>query len=87
MVAVALDRYTGQPAKPPQVYSAGFTDDESCRLLFQKISESVSESLEHSDNFPIDWGLASKVAKEAAIQLLHREAHRSPYVVVACLEV
>ena len=87
VVAVALDKYTGLPAKPPQVYSAGFTDDESCRSLFQNISESVNESLERSENFPIDWGLASKVAKEAATKLLQREAHRSPYVVVACLEV
>jgi ribonuclease J len=87
VVAVALDRNTGFPAKPPQVYAAGFTDDESCRSLFQKLSESVSESLEQNDNFPIDWGLANKVAKEAATKLLHREAHRSPLVVVACLEV
>ena len=87
VVAVALDRNTGFPAKPPQVYAAGFTDDESCRSLFQKLSESVSESLEQYDNFPIDWGLANKVAKEAATKLLHREAHRSPLVVVACLEV
>ena len=87
IVAVALDGSTGLAAKPPQVFSSGFTDDEGSRDLFRKISESVSESLEHNYIIPIDWGHTNKVVKEAAAKLLHREAHRYPIVVAVSLEV
>ena len=87
IVAVALDRVTGLPARPPEVTSAGFTDDEGSRDLFRKISESVAESLEHTSNVPIDWGLTNKVVKEQTSKVLHREARRSPIVVAVSLEV
>ena len=87
VVAVALDGKTGLPVGLPKVLSAGFSDSEEMKEVFSKVSESVSESLDHTPNYPIDWKHTNQVIKDTATKLLQKETHRSPIVVPVSVEV
>ena len=87
VIAVALDGKTGLPAGSPKVLSAGFSDSEEMKEVFSKVSESVSESLDHTPNYPIDWKHTNELIKDTATKLLQKETHRSPIVVPVSVEV
>ena len=87
VVAVALDRATGVPVRPPEVVSRGFKDLEDMPELLQKVSTSVAESLDHKPNYPIDWDLTAALVKDTVSSLLLKEIGRCPVIVPVALEV
>ena len=88
VVVVALDKTTGTPARPPEVFSRGFIDQhEEMSEVFQKVSASVMESLEHGPSLPIDWSFTVDLVKDTASKLLLKETSRSPTIMPVVLEV
>ena len=87
VVAVAIDKATGLLARPPELRSKGFMDDEEKGDLFQKVSQSVMESLDHTPSVPIDWSHTSKLVVDTVSDLLFKETRRSPIVMPVTLEV
>ena len=87
VVVVALDKSTGLPARSPEVISRGFIDQEQTSEVFQKVAASVTESLDHSPNYPIDWDSTNALVKETVSKLLLEETGRCPVIVPVALEI
>ena len=87
VVVVALDKTTGLPARSPEVMSRGFMDQEEMSEVFQKVSASVMDSLDHNHNYPIDWSLTNAFVKETVSKLLLQETGRCPVIMPVALEV
>jgi ribonuclease J len=86
-VVIALDKDTGMPVRPPQIVSSGFVDESEMEAAFKRASMSVMESLDHTPNFPIDWGLINALVKDTVRKVLLQEIGRSPIVMPVSLEV
>ncbi len=86
-VVIALDKDTGMPVRPPQIVSSGFVDESEMESAFKRASMSVMESLDHTPNFPIDWGLTNALVKDTVRKVLLQEIGRSPIVMPVSLEV
>ena len=87
VVVVALDGNTGMPARPPELISKGFIEQEDMSDVFEKVSASVMESLDHVPNYPIDWGLTNSLVKETVTKILLKETGRRPVIMPVALEV
>ena len=87
VVVVALDKTTGIPVRPAEVISRGFMDQEEMSEVFQKVSDSVMESLDHVPNFPINWDLTNGLVKDTVSKLLLKETGRCPVIIPLTLEV
>ena len=87
VVVVALDRATGMPARPPELVSRGFLDQEQMEGAFQRVSASLAESLTNKPDHPIDWALTNARVREEVSRLLYKATGRSPVVVPVALEV
>ena len=87
VVVVALDKTTGLPVRSPEVMSKGFMDQEEMSEVFHKVSASVTESLDHNPNYPIDWSLTNALVKETVSKLLLEETGRCPVIMPVALEV
>ena len=87
VVVVALDKATGMPVRPPELFSRGFMDQEDMSEVFRKVSESVVESLDHTPTYPIDWGLINSLVKDTVSKLLLKETGRCPMIMPVALEV
>ena len=87
VVVVALDKATGMPVHPPEVISRGFMDQEELPEVFQKVSATVTESLNHGTNYPIDWAFVYTVVKDTVSKLLLKETGRCPVIIPVGLEV
>ena len=87
VVVVALDKATGMPARPPEIISRGFMDDEEMSEVFHKVSASVMESLDHVPTYPIDWGSTRTLVEDTVRKLLLEETGRRPIIMPVALEV
>jgi len=86
-VAVALDKTTGKPARPPEVVSRGFLDQEEMSEVSPKVLAAVMESLDHQPSYPIDWSFTDARVRDTVSKLLLKETGRSPVIVPVALEV
>jgi ribonuclease J len=75
------------PARPPEIISRGFMDDEEMSELFHKVSASVMESLDHVPTYPIDWGSTRTLVEDTVRKLLLEETGRRPIIMPVALEV
>ncbi len=87
MVSIALNKDAGTLARAPQVTSRGFMDREDMSELFQKISESLAESLDHTRQHPIEWSAIDALVKDTVSKLLIKETGRRPMIMTSTLEV
>ena len=87
VVAIALDKHTGQMARSPEVVSRGFIEQEQASEVFQKVSESVTEALDRYPNYPINWESTNALVKETVSKLLLEKTGRCPVIVPVALEV
>ena len=87
VVALALDRSTGMPVAPPQVVSQGFLDEGEMPELFDKVSKSVADSLDHVTSHPIDWEEVNRTVRDSVRRLVVRETGRSPVIMPVAMEV
>ena len=87
VVLVPLDKATGMPARPPELISKGFMDGEALSEVFQMISETVAESLNHGSQLTADWDSMNRQIKETVTRLLLKETGRSPIVTPVAMEV
>ena len=87
VVVVALDKTTGMPACSPEVICRGFMDEPEMSEVFQKVSASVTESLDHVPNYPIDWSSTNALVRETVSKLLLKETGRCPVIMPVALEV
>ena len=86
-VLVALDSSTGMLARPPELISRGFMDAQDMSEVFQKVSASVAESLDHAPHYPINWAFTEALVKDTVSKLLLKETGASPVIITLALEV
>lgn len=87
MVTIALDKDAGTLAKPPQVTSKGFMEQEDVSELFRKVSESLVESFDHTSQYPIEPSAIDAMIKDTVGKLLLKETGRRPTIMTSTLEV
>ena len=86
VVALALDKDTLMPVRPPEIVSKGFMEGEEMEEVFSRVSESLSESLLNGSG-PADWDEIDEVVRRIVTKLLVKETGRSPIVTPVALEV
>ena len=87
MVTIALDKDAGTLARPPQVTSKGFMEQEDVSELFRKVSESLVESFDHTRQYPIERSTIDAMIKDTVSKLLLKETGRRPTIMTSTLEV
>ena len=87
MVTIALDKDAGTLAKPPQVTSKGFMEQEDVSELFRKVSESLVDSFDHTSQYPIEPSTIDAMIKDTVGKLLLKETGRRPTIMTSTLEV
>ncbi len=86
VVALALDKHTLMPVRPPEIVSKGFMEGEEMEEVFSRVSESLAESLLNGSG-PADWDEIDEVVRRIVTKLLVKETGRSPIVTPVALEV
>ena len=86
VVALALDKHTLMPVKPPAIVSKGFMEGEETEEVFSRVSKSLAESLINGSG-PADWDEIDERVRGIVTRLLVKETGRSPIVTPVALEV
>ena len=86
VVALALDKHTLMPVRPPEIVSKGFMEGEEMEEVFSRVSESLAESLTNGSG-PADWDEIDECVRRIVTKLLVKETGRSPIVTPVALEV
>ncbi len=87
VVIVAVDQTTGDVLRTPEVVSSGFVEEEDHVELFQKVKETVLESLDHDGMPHPEWQYVNTKVRETVGELLYRETGRRPMIIPVVLEV
>jgi len=87
VVIVAVDQTTGDVLRMPEVVSSGFVEEEDHAELFQKVRETVLESLDHDGMPHPEWQYVNTKVRETVGELLYRETGRRPMIIPVVLEV
>ena len=86
VVALALDKHTLMPVRPPEIVAKGFMEGEEMEEVFSRVSASLAESLSNGSG-PADWDGIDERVREIVTRLLVKETGRSPIVTPVALEV
>ena len=87
VVVLSLDKATGMAAQPPEIISKGFLDQEDRSEIFQKVSASVVQSLDHTPSLPADRDQTNGLVRDTVGKLLLKETGRCPVIMTIVLEV
>jgi len=77
VISVVLDKYTGEPVKPPVIQTQGFVYEQEAGELLESLEDEIRRGLKHNLN-----GSMERYLKDRLSGFLYREVQRRPVLFV-----
>ncbi|MGH9404051.1 MAG: ribonuclease J, partial [Terriglobia bacterium] len=85
---LAINKYSGQLERPPEIVSRGFVPLEEAEELVEKARQKIRETLEKSNLEEMgDWGVVKDKIRSALRKFFDQELGKRPMVLPVILEV